>query len=87
MTQMVKTTIILPEDLLQQAKVKAIHEKKTLSQLVSEGLETRLTAEKQTRKAPADPMKTLGKLKLGITKVYEHRSELYDDHLKRKMGV
>jgi hypothetical protein len=86
MTQMVKTTIVLPEDQLQQAKLKAVAEKKTLSSLIRQGLDLVLSASKKPKKADIDPMQTLGKLRLGSKDERYHRSEMYDDYLKRKVG-
>ena len=88
MQTLVKTTITLPEDLLQQAKIRAIHKNVTLSQLIRNGLAKEIGITTKAKPTPAkDPLRHLGVFKLGIKSVYTKRSEIYDDHLKRNMGV
>lgn len=78
----VRTTIILPEELLKNAKFTAVHEGKPLSKIIREALEDRLMSK---NKLPTqDPMKLLGKYSLGIKKLYNKRSDLYEEHLKDK---
>lgn len=85
---MVKTTIVLPEAKLQQAKLKAVAERTTVSSLISKGLDIVLDNNKKPKRADIDPMRTLGKLRLGSKSKNEryHRSQMYDDYLKRKVG-
>ncbi len=86
MQNLVKTTLTIPEELLQQAKITAIKENTTLSQLVREGLFERVQLKRSPSKSK-DPMRLLGKFSLGINKIYNKRSDLYDEHIKRKMGL
>lgn len=88
MKNLVKTTVTIPEDMLQAAKLKAVHEKTTLSHLIREGLEDRLKKQEPTRrKKKLDPLRHLGAFSIGIKVPYKHRSDLYDEHIKRKMGI
>lgn len=86
MMQMIKTTLVLPEDQLRQAKIKAIEEKTTVSKYVSQLLREKLQSPPSLHQKDLDPMKTLGKLKLGRTSETYRRSEMYEEYLKRKMG-
>lgn len=86
MTNMVKTTIMLPEETFKQAKIKAVNENTTLSRLINKALQDELEPKAQVKK-DIDPMQTLGKYTLGIKKNETfHRKDMYDDYLKRKMG-
>lgn len=89
MADMVKTTFTLPPDLLERAKFRALQEKATVSELVREGLETRvsqpLTFSKRLKKK--DPMRLAGIFKIGIKRGETfRRKDMYDDYFKRKMG-
>ncbi|OGF99617.1 hypothetical protein A3D78_04580 [Candidatus Gottesmanbacteria bacterium RIFCSPHIGHO2_02_FULL_39_14] len=88
MADMVKTTIMLPEDILREAKITAVNEKTTLSKVIRESLETRLGKTIRTRniKQNKDPLRFLGAFSIGIKVPYKHRADLYEEHLKRKMG-
>lgn len=84
-TQMVRTTITLPTQLLQQLKMQAVREKKTVSKLVVEAAENKL----KTSRKPfpiLDPLKMLGKYKLHAKKNETYRREdMYDEYLKHKV--
>lgn len=79
-----RTTVTLPQTLLRTAKIVALHKNKPLSRLITEALEEKLLPQKKV--STQNPMELLGKYKLGINKIYEKRSELYEEHIKRKMG-
>lgn len=85
MTNLVKTTVTIPEDLLQQAKLTAVKEKITLSDTIRQALADRIYG-KTNQKNVKDPMKLAGKYKIGIKKIYHKRSDLYDKHIVGKMG-
>lgn len=85
MGNLVKTTVTIPEDIIKAARVTAVNEGTTLSNIIREGLELRIY--KRPRMKIKDPMSLLGKYNLGAGKIYNKRSDLYDDHLKRKMGI
>jgi hypothetical protein len=46
----------------------------------------KITKNKQKRKRIKDPFFTIGQYNLGDSTPYKNRRELYDEHLKRKMG-
>ncbi|OGM20981.1 hypothetical protein A2714_02270 [Candidatus Woesebacteria bacterium RIFCSPHIGHO2_01_FULL_38_9] len=75
MTNIVKTTLNIPEDILQKAKLLSVEEKKTLSKIITESLEQRIGIKK--RKIPKSPLSTLGKLRIGVDKIYKKRSDIY----------
>lgn len=88
MAKLVKTTVTIPEHMLQRAKIKAIEEKTSLSALIRQALENRLSLTQPKRKQlkKRDPLRFLGTFSIGIKVPYKHRSDLYDEHIKRKMG-
>lgn len=81
---LIRTTVVIPEDMLRAAKLFAIAENKTVSDLIRDGLRARLRGIDE--KKIEDPMSLLGKFSLGATKIYKKRSDLYAEHTKRKMG-
>jgi len=85
MTNLVKTTITIPEDLLQQAKLTAVKEKITLSDTIRQALAVRIYGKTKQRDVK-NPMKLAGKYKIGIKKIYHKRSDLYDKHFIGKLG-
>lgn len=85
MQTVVRTTITLPDELLRQAKLQAVREKTTVSSLVRYALQARLFR-KKAGKLSKKPRVWIGKYRLGITKLYNKRSDLYEDHIRRKMG-
>lgn len=84
MADMLKTTITIPEDILYKAKLMAVRERTSLSKIMREALEEKV--ERKWGKKVKDPMRLAGVFKLGIKKLYNKRSDLYDDYIKRKMG-
>lgn len=79
MKNLIRTTITLPADILQEARIKAVLEKTTLSGLIRKILEKQI--------APVVKSKLhmqLGKYSLNI-KGSLRRKELYEDYLKRKV--
>lgn len=85
MANLVKTTVTIPEDILQAAKMTAVREGTTLSSIVRDALKVKLNPRKGRK--VKDPMRLLGKYSLGIKKIYNKRSDIYDEHIKRKMGL
>lgn len=84
MADLVKTTITIPEDILKRAKLVALQEKTTLSEILRDALKKRVYG--YTRTINKDPLKFMGAFSIGIKKIYNKRSDLYEEHLKRKMG-
>lgn len=89
MKDLVKTTVTVPEDLLRIAKLTALQEKTNLSSIIREGLQIRLSQRDFPKKSikKKDPLRYLGVFKLGIKIPYKHRSDLYEEHTRRKMGL
>jgi len=87
MADMVKTTITVPEDLFQEIKLTAVAEKTTLSNIFREGAALRIGRKLGKTKLGKNPMRFAGILRGGIDKIYHKRSDLYDEHLRRKMGL
>lgn len=88
MNQAVKTTIMLPADELLKAKMAAIQENKTLSEIISDALVQRTPRKTETQKKKNDPMRLAGVLKLSVKKEDTfRRKDMYDQYLKRKMGI
>ena len=85
MADMVKTTITIPSEIFVKAKIKAVREKKSLSKLIREALREKV--EPKRNKQVKDPMRLAGIFKLGTDKLYEKRSDLYEEHINRKMGL
>lgn len=75
----VRTTIILPEDLLQHVKMQAILEKTTLSGLIQNMIEKKKSVAKKGRLH----MK-LGKYSLGV-KSSLSRKDIYADYFRHKI--
>lgn len=81
--QMVRTTITVPQNLLQAIKAKAASSNKTVSEII-----VKATAKEFNEvNIPAlDPLKMLGKYKLRIKKGETFRREdMYDEYLKHKV--
>lgn len=83
----VKTTIMLPKDELLRAKMSALQENKTLSVIISEALSQRNSNQIEKKKKKKDPMRLAGIFKLNIKKGETfRRKDMYEEHIKRKMG-
>ena len=86
MSGLIRTTITLSEQLFQQARYYAVSQKITVSQLMREGLKIRI----QKKQPIVDSSKKsflelAGSLDLK-GKAPPIRSELYEKHIKHKMG-
>jgi len=78
----VRTTIILPEETLEMAKLQAVLEKTTLSELIRRKIEEE---EGPTiKKVKKRIHMRLGSLSLGV-KSPLRREEMYEDYLRRKI--
>ncbi|MBI4066773.1 hypothetical protein HY407_00160 [Candidatus Gottesmanbacteria bacterium] len=90
MADIVKTTVTMPIHLLERAKLRALQERVTVSKLMREGLEARVDKPlKKTRVLKQkDPMSLAGIFQLGVKKGETfRRKDMYEDYLKRKMGI
>lgn len=91
MNKLQRTTITLPDDLLQWAKITAARHRLSVSDVVREGMiyirqqPERLTLMKRKRMGEG-LRQVMGSLKLGGKEPYKHRSDLYEDHLRRKFS-
>ncbi len=86
MSDLVRTTITIPESIYNQIKILAAYKGKSVSSFVTEVLNEKIKGKKILKKK-IDPMSTLGVFSLGGKEPYKHREELYDDYLKEKMGL
>jgi predicted Zn-dependent peptidase len=77
----VRTTITLPEETLHRAKLQAVLEKTTLSELIRRRIEDERPTAKKVKKRIH--MK-LGSLSLGINSTLR-REEMYGDYLRHKI--
>lgn len=78
MSQLLRTTITIPEDLWKMLKMRAVVEKKSVSELLSESA-NRYLKRTSTRTISKEAKKALGGFKLGIDKLYGNRDQLYEE--------
>lgn len=87
MKKLFRATVTIPENIYRQAKVNAAYLRESFSAYVVNSLEEKIKGVKMNKKKRfKDPLKTLGRLSIGIKKI-PSRNKLYDDYLKRKMGI
>ena len=79
-----RTTVTLPDYLIEEAKYYAVSHKTNLSQLVRESLADRIQLNSSSSRNSI--LKLAGSLNLGGTQP-PSRSELYEKHLKQKLGL
>ncbi len=79
-----RTTITIPEELYMKTRLEAARKGKSVSGLITQTLSIHINGVKKQKKG--NPVSVLGSLKLGGKEPYKHRSELYEEHLKRKIG-
>jgi hypothetical protein len=84
MTYLMRTTITLPEPLLEQAKYYAVINKTNLSQLIRQGLAATLGIGIKTKKLSL--LDLAGTLDLG-GKEPPKRDVLYKTYVKQKLGI
>ncbi|KKS47327.1 hypothetical protein A3J20_05990 [Candidatus Gottesmanbacteria bacterium RIFCSPLOWO2_02_FULL_42_29] len=80
----VRTTVIIPKDLLKAAKLTAVERQTSVSGLVKQGLKQEIfgiTLKKKKAKKLTD---LLGKYSIGINKI--EREDIYDDYLRKKIS-
>ncbi len=85
MTNLLKKTISIPEDLYSQIKILAATQGNNFSSFLVKILTERIKGKRVTKRK-VDPMSTLGVFSLGGKLPYKHREDLYDDYIKEKMG-
>ena len=78
----VKTTVLLPSDLLHKAKLKAVYEKTTVAKMIRESLSDRVEFKgAKVHVAVSDPLRHLGAFHCGIVAPYRKRSDLYEKRI------
>lgn len=85
MQNLIKTTVTIPEETLLLIKYLALQRGTSVSEIFREALREKVNLPKKTA-GKKDPMRLLGRFSIGIDKIYNKRSDLYDEHIKRKMG-
>ncbi len=85
MSNLVRTTISVPEDIYQQARITAAALKISLSGLITRILEEKISGQK-VQVSSAQAKKIIGSLDLGIGKIYQKRSDLYAKNPRAKVG-
>ena len=83
MSNLIRATITIPEDIYTQARIVAAYNKTSFSQFVSNTLKSGINI--QSTNITKDPFRLAGSLHLGVNKSI-HRNEIYDDRLRKKMG-
>jgi len=91
MSNLIRTTVIVPEELLEWAKLTALRLNSSVSQLTRKGLEQlRSNPANLKRKIGAESQndwrKWAGSLDLGGKEPYKKRSDIYEEHLRRKLS-
>ena len=89
MQTQVKTTVSLPGDLIQRAKITAVEHKLTLSHLIRKGLEKEIDFYQSAplNDRTMNPLRHLGIYKIGIQRSYKKRADIYEKLLKRNLGA
>jgi len=78
----VRTTIILPEETLHRAKLQAVLEKTTLSELIRRRIEDE--GKPIDKKVKKRMHMRLGSLSLGINSTFR-REDMYEDYIRHKI--
>ena len=82
MSNLIRTSITIPEDIYQSARMIAAAKRISVSKLIAMILTHEIHDGHDT--AGKDPFALLGKYKLGLRKAYESRSDMYDKHLENR---
>lgn len=80
----VRTTITLPEEILHRAKLQAVLEKTTLSELIRRRIEEDKEGPTVQKIKKRMHMK-LGSLSLGVNSTFR-REEMYEDYIRHKIS-
>lgn len=80
----VRTTVILPEDLLETAKATAFYRRVPLSRLIKEGLENVIKGEPDKTSKSLNFNDFLGRRSLKIKEV--RREKIYESYLRKKVS-
>ncbi len=85
MKKLVRKTITIPEEIYKQAKINAGYCNESFSAYIVNMLEVKILNKKKN-KILKDPFKSMGVFSLHVKRL-PSRDKLYEDHLKRKMGI
>ena len=83
-TDNVRTTVIIPKELLKAAKIAAVERQTSLSGLVKNGLKKEIYGTKSKAKKIEKLSDLLGKYSIGINKI--KREDIYDDYHRKKIS-
>ena len=81
-----RKTISIPEYIYKKARQAAVVRDQSFSAYIVDSLRQENVPVYSSRDAK-NPLETLGRLDLGIKRVYKKRSDLYEKHTQRKMGA
>lgn len=84
MKKLIRTTITLPEDIYQQAKIKASLMRESFSAYVASSLQQRMS-QMRVIKEKNNPKNVMGVFSLGIKKLPK-REKLYEKIIRKKLG-
>ena len=79
----VRTTVVIPRDLLKAAKLAAIERQTSVSGLIQKGLKE-VVYKNKSKKRDNSLLNLLGKRSIGIKKI--RREDIYDDYLRKKIS-
>ena len=85
MKKLIRKTITIPEHIYMQAKINAGYCNESFSAYIVNILEEKIHNKKKNQQLK-NPFKSMGVFSLPVKKL-PTRDKLYEDHLKRKMGI
>lgn len=80
---MIKTTITLPVNLMTQLKYYAVNQNLNMSEIIRASIQEKLGIKKNTNRSLLD---LVGSIKPNKKYTLVSRDEMYDEHLKQKIG-
>lgn len=85
MSNLIRTTITIPEDVYNQARIIAASSDHSLSSFISRLVKEKITGVKK-KDIKNNLFSSVGIFKLGVKKIYKKRDDLYKDRLAGQMG-
>ena len=87
MIKKVRTTIVLPEDDIRLIKIMAINQGLTMSEFISQKIRGGAVDKKEDAKnEEKEGLALAGSLSLGGREPYKKRTDIYEQHLRRKIS-
>jgi len=80
----IRTTIMIPEELLKAAKIAAVERNTSLSALIKNGLKKEVSRAMPKKKNTGKLTDLLSKYSLGINKI--KREDIYDDYFRKRLS-